>query len=85
MSLFNGKKQKEKNNPPGISGLAASEKRYVTERILEDVGTKKEQIITGMKKMIDDELSKLGSMKNRPRPCHILIPLQVIMADEKKR
>jgi benzoyl-CoA reductase/2-hydroxyglutaryl-CoA dehydratase subunit BcrC/BadD/HgdB len=67
MSLFGGKKQKRENRSLGISDLAASEKRYVTNRILEDVGTKRNQIITGMKKMIHDEVSKLKSMENRPK------------------
>ena len=49
MSLLGGKKKKTQNDPKGISDLAASEKRYVTERILEDVRTKQVQITTGMK------------------------------------
>jgi benzoyl-CoA reductase/2-hydroxyglutaryl-CoA dehydratase subunit BcrC/BadD/HgdB len=65
MSLLGGQKEKSKNKSKGVSNLAASEQRYVTKRILEDVGTKKDQIIRGMQKMIDDELAKLKSLPGR--------------------
>jgi benzoyl-CoA reductase/2-hydroxyglutaryl-CoA dehydratase subunit BcrC/BadD/HgdB len=67
MSIRKNKQKNAESKSHGISGLQAAEKRYVTPRILEDVATKKEQIISGMKSMIKDEIKKLKGMPNRAK------------------
>ncbi|UCE39401.1 MAG: 2-hydroxyacyl-CoA dehydratase [Thermoplasmata archaeon] len=68
MNLISKKKgeknvQDEKLNP--LSSLKASEKRYVSDKILNNLGIKKEQTLSAMKKFIEDEIKKLQSMSQR--------------------
>ncbi|MEE9150331.1 MAG: 2-hydroxyacyl-CoA dehydratase family protein [Thermoplasmata archaeon] len=53
--------------PEGISNLKAPEKRYVSQRVIEDVEGKRDQIISGMKSMLDEEIKKLQLMPNRAK------------------
>lgn len=63
--MLGGKKKEQEIDSKRISGLAAVKRRYVTTRILEDTATKRNQIISGMKSMIEDELKKLQSLPVR--------------------
>ncbi|UCG68617.1 MAG: 2-hydroxyacyl-CoA dehydratase [Thermoplasmata archaeon] len=73
MRLRGGKRSKlngqdgQKENPDGISNLKAIEKRYVSSRVTEDIEGKREQIISGMKAMLDAEIKKLQIMPNRAK------------------
>ena len=67
MSLRGGKQSKKKDNPEGISSLQAIEKRYVSKRVIEDADNKREQIISAMKTMLNEEIKKLQSMPNRAK------------------
>ncbi len=54
-------------NPDGISKLKAVEKRYVSQRVIQDVEGKRDQIILGMKSMLNEEIKKLQSLPNRAK------------------
>jgi benzoyl-CoA reductase/2-hydroxyglutaryl-CoA dehydratase subunit BcrC/BadD/HgdB len=64
MTLIGGKKGKESKND-GISSLKTSQKRYVRDKIIENLGIKKEKTQEAMKTFIEDEIKKLQSMPNR--------------------
>ncbi len=51
----------------GISDLKAVEKRYVSEKAIKNAGIKREQMISAMRTMVDDEIKKLQSMPNRAK------------------
>ncbi len=64
MTLF-GSKNKKQDGHDGISSLKTSQKRYVRDKIIENLGIKKEQTQAAMKSFIEDEIKKLQAMPNR--------------------
>lgn len=54
-------------NIEGISNLKAVEKRYVTDKVIENLGIKRDQMITAMKTMLDTEIKKLQSLPKRAK------------------
>ena len=65
--MLGGKKGQQKKQPSGISNLKAADKRYISKRVMEDVDTKRDQIISAMKSMLNEEIKKLQAMPNRAK------------------
>lgn len=57
-------RRKQRINPE-VANLKVSERRYVTQRILDDAESKTDQIIASSKKMIADEIAKLQAQPKR--------------------
>jgi benzoyl-CoA reductase/2-hydroxyglutaryl-CoA dehydratase subunit BcrC/BadD/HgdB len=65
--------QREKQNTQGkkgplndaISGLQVKERRYVSDKVMDNLGIKREQMVSAMKTMIDNEIKKLQALPNR--------------------
>jgi benzoyl-CoA reductase/2-hydroxyglutaryl-CoA dehydratase subunit BcrC/BadD/HgdB len=50
-----------------LSDLKASKKRYVTDKVIENLGIKQDQMVSAMKAMINSEIKKLQKMPSRAK------------------
>jgi benzoyl-CoA reductase/2-hydroxyglutaryl-CoA dehydratase subunit BcrC/BadD/HgdB len=73
MKLFGGRKENREGQgekdpiDDAISGLQVREKRYVSDKILGNLGIKREQMVSAMKEMINDEIRKLRALPSRAK------------------
>jgi benzoyl-CoA reductase/2-hydroxyglutaryl-CoA dehydratase subunit BcrC/BadD/HgdB len=59
--------RRKKSNDSEVANLKVTERRYVTQRILDDAESKTDQIIASSKKMIADEIAKLQAQPKRAK------------------